>query len=304
MTRLGAFLPALALALAATSSWAQAGAPPPAPPYSLPWLLRPAAATTVVRLDSTLALYEDPGTGADGHTLVESAIASYRANARWAPLARLSWIRNTAPGGTTEVSGTAFSNPLLGVTYVRPMAEVWRLSLFGATTVPVGSGGGDTPDPGAAGAVSRAVPARSAMDNALFAVNYWTVIGGVAVARVTPRLTLQAEATVLQLTRVRGPETQDGARTNLTLGLHAGHFFSSRVSLGAELRMQRWLSDAAPVRADPSARETLTAAIGPRLHLKAGRRVVRPGLSYTRALDDPLHGQGYDMIALDVPVSF
>jgi hypothetical protein len=303
MTRLAALLPAFALA--ATPSWAQAQAPAPspAPPYSLPWLLRPAAAASVVRLDSTVALYEDPATGADGHTLVESFIASYRASARWAPLARLSWIRNAAPGGTAEASGTAFSNPLLGVSYVRPLAE-WRLALFGATTLPVGSGGGDTPDAGAAGAVSRAVPARSAMDNALFAVNYWTVIGGVAAARVTPRLTLQAEATVLQLTRVRGPQTQDAARTNLTLGLHAGHFFSPRVSLGAELRMQRWLSDAAPVRADPSARETLTAAIGPRLHLRAGRRVVRPGLSYTRALDDPLHAQGYDMIALDVPISF
>jgi hypothetical protein len=302
MTRLGALL--AALTVAATPARAQAPAPTPVPPYSLPWLLRPATAATVVRLDSTLALYENPATGADGDTLVESFIASYRASARWAPLARVSWIRNSAPGGTAEASGTAFSNPLLGATYVRPLADGWRLAVFGATTVPVGSGGGDTPDAGAAGAVSRAVPARSAMDNALFAVNYWTVIGGLAAARVTPRLTLQAEATVLQLTRVRGPETQDAARTNLTLGLHAGRFFGSRVSLGAELRMQRWLSNAAPVRADPSAREAVTAAIGPRLHLRVGRRVIRPGLSYTRALDDPLHLQGYDMIALDVPVSF
>jgi hypothetical protein len=31
---------------------------------------------------------------------------------------------------------------------------------------------------------------------------------------------------------------------------------------------------------------------------------VRPGLSYTRALDDPLAGQGYDIIQLDVPIAF
>jgi hypothetical protein len=291
--------------LLASPAAAQVPPPSPAPPpYSLPWLLRPATATSVIRLDTTVALYEDPGTGAAGRTLVESFIASRRASARWAPLLRVSWIRNGAPRGAGEASGTAFSNPLLGTSYVRPLPRGWRLSLFGATTLPVGAGGGDRPHAGAAAAAARAIPARSAMDNALFAVNYWTVIGGAGLARVTPGLTLQAEATVLQLTRVRGPRTQDGRRTNLTVGLHAGRFLTSRLSLGAELRVQRWMTEAAPVRASAAARETLTAAIGPRLHLRAGRRVVRPGLSYTRALDDPLAGQGYDMIQLDVPIAF
>jgi hypothetical protein len=142
------------------------------------------------------------------------------------------------------------------------------------------------------------------MDNALFAVNYGTVIGGLGAARVTRGLTLQAEATVLQLTRLRGPRSQDTVRTNLTLGLHAGRFLSPRVSLGAELRLQRWMSEAAPVRANPAAREALTAAIGSRLHLRLGKRWLRPGLSYTRALDAPLEGQGYDMLQLDVPLAF
>jgi hypothetical protein len=101
------------------------------------------------------------------------------------------------------------------------------------------------------------------MDNALFAVNYWTVIGGLGLARITHGLTLQAEVTVLQLTRARGPETQDKSRTNLTAGLHAGHFFSPKVSFGAEVRVQRWL---------------------------------RPGLSYARAFDDPMKRSGYDVL--------
>ncbi|HET8644398.1 MAG TPA: hypothetical protein VFO85_02840 [Vicinamibacteria bacterium] len=293
----------LAVGLAPAAS-AQTPPSPPPPPYSLPWLLRPAAAGTVVRLDSTLALYEDAATGSGGHTLVESFVASYRLAPRWAPLFRVSWVRNRAPEGTAERSGSAFSNPLLGASYVRPLPRQWRLSVFGASTVPIGGGGGDAPDAGAAAAMARAIPARSAMDNALFAVNYWTVIGGIGAARVTPGLTLQAEATVLQLTRVRGPRAQDGSRTNLTVGLHAGRFLTPRFSVGGELRMQRWLTDAAPVRANPRARETLTAALGPRLHLKAGRHWIRPGLSYTRALDQPLKGQGYDMLQLDVPVAF
>jgi hypothetical protein len=184
------------------------------------------------------------------------------------------------------------------------LANGWRLSWFGATTLPIGGGGGDAPEAGPAAAMARGIPARSAMDNALFAVNYWTVIGGAGAARVTPRLTLQAEATVLQLTRVRGPRTQDRSRTNFTLGLHVGHFLTKRVSLGGELRMQRWLTDAAPVRANPEARDTLTGALGARIHFKAGKRTIRPGLSYTRSLDQPLSGQGYDMVQLDVPIAF
>ena len=193
----------------------------------------------------------------------------------------------------------------MGVNYLRPFSRDWRFSGFFASTIPIGSGGGDDPDPDRAAAQTAAIPARSSMDNALFAVNYWTVIGGLGVARVTPGLTIQAEATVLQLFRVRGPDTQDGTRTNFTAGLHAGHFFSPRVSIGGEVRMQRWLTNAAPVRSDPSARQQLTFGIGPRLHFKVGeRRFLRPGLSYTRAFDDPMATKGYDVVQLDLPVAF
>jgi len=69
--------------------------------------------------------------------------------------------------------------------------------------------------------------------------------------------------------------------------------------------MQRWLTDAAPVRSDPAAREQLTFGIGPRLHFKlAGGRWLRPGLSYSRALDDPMRRKGYDIVQLDVPFAF
>ena len=112
------------------------------------------------------------------------------------------------------------------------------------------------------------------MDNALFAVNYWTVIGGLGLARITRGVTVQAEVSVLQLTRARGPETQDASRTNLTAGLHAGHFFSPKVSFGAEARLQRWLTDAAPVRNDPSARQQVTLGLGP---VSTSRSVRRGG---------------------------
>ena len=136
--------------------------------------------------------------------------------------------------------------------YYHSLGGNWRWSGFFATTIPIGSGGGDDPDRGAEAAMTAALSARSAMDNALFAVNYWTVIGGLGLARISPGATFQAEVTVLQLTRSRGPSTQDASRTNLTAGIHAGHFFSPRFSIGAEVRMQRWLTNAAPVRSDPA----------------------------------------------------
>jgi hypothetical protein len=280
-----------------------AEAPPPPPPYSVPWLLRPVTAATVVRLDETVAFSTDPATGADTDTAVTSLIATWKLTPRWVPVFRQSWVRRGVSSGVPG-TGSAFSNPLLGVSYVRPLRGRWRMAAFLSSTVPAGGGGGDTPDAAQAAAIAAAAPARSAMDNALFAVNYWTLIGGLGVARVSPRLTLQAEATVLQLDRVRGPRSQDGHRTNFTAGLHAGRFLMPRVSIGAELRLQRWMSDAAPVRADGRAREQATFAFGARAHLRMGRHWLRPGLSYTRALDAPMKARGYDIVQLDVPFAF
>ena len=94
--------------------------------------------------------------------------------------------------------------------------------------------------------------ARSQMEGSLFAVNYWTVIAGGDLTYVSPAvISLQVEATFFQLTHVRGPETEDSSRTNFTGGMHAGHFFSPAFSLGAEFRIQRWLSTPAPVALTP-----------------------------------------------------
>ena len=278
-------------------------APAPPPPYSLPWLLRPVMPASVVRLDETLAFFDDSASGQGGGTYVTSLIATYRISPRWVPIFRQTFIRNSPPGASP--SANAFSNPLLGVNYLHPLDGGWRWTGFFASTIPIGSGGGDTPDSAKADAQSAAGPARSNMEGSLFAVNYWTVIGGLGLARITRGLTLQAEATVFQLTRVRGPETQDASRTSLTAGLHAGHFFSPRVSLGADLRVQRWLTNAAPVRNDPTARQQVTLGLGPRFHFKVGeKRWLRPGLSYTRAFDDPMKRSGYDILQVDVPLAF
>lgn len=302
----GAF--ALVLSLAVAPVPAQT-APSPAQqtpaPYSLPWLLRPVVPVSVVRLDETMAFYDDPASKTSGGSYLTSLIATYKVSPSWVPIFREIWVRNDAPPGGRDAAGSGFSNPLLGINYLRTFGHGWRVSGFFASTIPIGSGGGDSPDRGAAAAMTAGISARSAMDNALFAVNYWTVIGGAGGARITPWATLQAEVTVLQLTRARGPASQDASRTNLTAGLHAGHFFSPRVSLGGELRLQRWLTNAAPVRNDPAARTQLTFGIGPRFHFRVGKaQWLRPGLSYTRALDDSMAKKGYDIVQVDLPFAF
>jgi len=281
--------------------------PPPAPPpvpYSIPWQLRPAAVGNVLRFDSSFGSWRDEA-GRSGSTSVIGLLGSWKLSTRAALLARVAVVRSHPPTAGTEKRANPVSNPLLGVTFLGSRPGGRRGALLFAAALPFGSGGGGSPRPGQSAALARAIATRSAMDNALFAVNYFTLIGGVSAARVTPGATIQIEATVLELLRARGPQTQDKARTNFTAGVHLGRSLSPRLSAAVELRYQRWLSNAAPVRADGRARETLTLAAGPRLHFRLGRsRWIRPGLSFSLPLDEPLSGQRYRMLQVDVPVSF
>ena len=284
-------------------------APPPAP-YSLPWQLRPVTAATVVRSDTAVALYENAA-GQQGSTVATMLLGSYKVTPTLAPLVRLGFTQNSAPG--TDPSGTSFLNPIVGLTYARKVGS-FRLAGFLGGTIPVGAGGGDTPDKGAAAANKAGIAARSGMDNAMFAVDYFTAIGGVDAAYVDHRVTIQAEATLFQLFRVRGAGTApatDDTRTNSTFGLHAGVFIIPQLSLGGELRYQRWLTTptqlvmmkAVPI---PDANlDTMTVAIGPRAHFALGHGMFfRPGIAYARGLDKPLSASSTNMVQVDLPVVF
>jgi len=236
---------------------------------------------------------------------VTGLIGTRKVGSSVALLGRFLYVNNNPPETGGEPEGSAISNPLVGATFLKSRPGGGKGALFLAATLPIGTGGGDSPEPGQSEAHSRGIAVRSAMDNALFAVNYMALVGGLTLARVTPGITLQLEATLLQLFRVRGPESQDEARTNFTAGAHLGRSLRPWISAGLELRYQRWLSDAAPARNDPSARETVTLAVGPRFHFRlGGSKWIRPGVSLSWPLDNPLSGQGYRMVQLDVPVAF
>lgn len=285
-------------------------APPPAdkpkpPPYSLPFQLRPVVAASVVRSDTAIAFYSAPGGGASGSTVASTLLFSYKVTDDLAPLVRLGIVSNSPPAGD---SGFGFLNPVVGATYALKLTPELRLALFLGLTVPVGSGGGNTPSPEMGPARTAGIYARSAMDNAMFAVNDFTVFPGVGFAYVAHGFTAQLEATVLQLMRVRGEDVQpDSSKTNFTAGVHLGYFVVPMLSIGAELRHQRWLSTPVSVHKDASraTRETTTVAVGPRGHFKLGEKMwLRPGVAFAMGLDDPMKASKHKILQIDVPFAF
>jgi hypothetical protein len=288
-------------------------ASPPKAPYSLPFQLRPAQAVSVVRTDTSFAFYDDPATSAAGTTIASTLLASYKVTDNISPLVRVGMVSNSPP----NVDGAAgFLNPVLGVTYGTTLTPELRLALFFGTALPFGSGGGDTPDPAKAASNAAGIRARSAMDNAMFAVNDLVLFPGVSLAYVASGLTVQIEATVLELLRVRGedavnamgaPLNPDSSRTNFTSGVHVGYFFFPELSGAVELRHQRWLSTPTAIENDATdtLRDTTTVAVGPRLHFKMGEKSwIRPALAFAFGLDDPLKRWESRSVQLDIPVIF
>ncbi|MGA9524653.1 MAG: hypothetical protein WBV82_24560 [Myxococcaceae bacterium] len=294
----------LLLGLASTEAQAEpAQALPPPAPYSLPFQLRPAMAVSAARLDSALALWQGAA-GLPGTTVVSTALFSYKLAPGFSPLLRLGIVGNAPPGpaeGNTR-GAASFMNPVLGATYGFSPHPQWKVALFLGAAFPLGTGSTASPERVANAA---GVLGRSAMDNAMFAVNYLTFFPGVGVAWVANGWTVQLEATLLQLLRVRGEEVDsDAARTNFTSGLHVGYFFIPQLSLGAELRYQRWLSNPS-VPADAPAVDTLTAAIGPRVHFKLTPNLwSRAAVVYSRGLDNPMAAANYHVVQLDLAFPF
>src|SRR5215831_8266821 len=107
--------PAATVAAGAAPAPAAVPAPPP-PPYSLPWQLRSAAPASVVRSDTAIATYENAA-GQQGSTVATMLLGSYKVTPNLAPLVRLGFVQNSAPG--TDPSGTSLLNPIVGLTYGR-----------------------------------------------------------------------------------------------------------------------------------------------------------------------------------------
>lgn len=274
---------------------------------SLPWQLRSVTTSNVVQADSAAAVFRDPqGNVNISHTTGLSA--RYQLTERWAPTIRLGFAANNAPGAALD--GASFANPIAGATYTRSMTR-GRLALLAAVAIPIGSGGGNDPDPRAARTNTASLTARPA-DEAMFAVNHATAIVGADVAYTIHGFTAQAGATLLQSVRVRGDRTiagTDALRTRAALGAYLGRSLGRHVSVGADLEYRRWLSHPTMLATDDDP-ATLTASLGARLHFRIGTASFHPGLSYTRGFDGLApHGpmsitKQTNAVAIAIPVLF
>ncbi len=285
------------------------GAAPAA--YSLPWALRPVVSASAIRVETSLARYENAAAD-HGVTAATVLTGSYRVEgtgpkgAGLTPLFRMAMVADAPPVGIP--GGFVVGNPLLGASYAALFSNMRANVLLGAT-LPVGGGGGDAPDAGTVNARQKGVPARVQMDNALFAVNDLAIVFGLGGAYVAHGLTIQIEATLLHLVRVRGEAVQkETSKTNFTTGLHVGYFVMGHLSVGAEARYQRWINAPLSVDADASGatKDTLSLAVGPRGHIKLGRAWFRPSIAYERGLDKPLASAqlNYHIVRVDLPIVF
>lgn len=271
---------------------------PPVPQYSLPWGLRPAIASSVVRSDTALAYLDGGSTVAStflaGYAFVPKTLGVY---------ARGAYVHASPDQGD---GAGGFANPLLFGLYTPAVADHLRLAAFAGAALPLGQGGGNTPDVATKAAVASGVPARSSLDNALFAVNDAVATAGLGLAYFDRGFTLQVEATVLELIRAKGDLVQkDSAKTNFTSGVHAGYFVTGLLSVGAELRYQRWLTTPSFVKSELGNRDQLSFAIGPRANFALATGVVsRPGVAFVVPLDDPMKSASYKVVQLDIPVTF
>jgi hypothetical protein len=250
-------------------------------------------------------------------------LASYKITDEFAPLVRVGVVQNSPPKAAMNQVDSAvnFLNPVLGATYAIKPAKPLRLAFFLGVTIPVGGGGGDDAKVENKTANTMGIRARSAMDNAMFSVNDLTIFPGLDLAYVSGGFTVQIEATLLELIRVKGDKqpamglanNPDKTKTNFTAGVHVGYFLTPFLSIGTEFRHQRFLSTPKAVENDEKLastaelglRDTTTFAMGPRFHFKLSDSVwFRPGVAFAMAIDKPLEKFDYKIVQLDLPIAF
>ncbi len=276
--------------------------PPTRAPYTLPFQLRGMIPKPGVRLDSTFAPYQLNGTRGFETVVFWSAqlpiVDSLSVVGRWG----LDDNQSDQPG----YNRTGILNPTLGVLLGLPLRSDFRFAASAAAGFPIATGGGNDPRVADLTLQREGMLARSAMDNTSFAVNDVGVPAGVSFAYVGYGMTVQLDTTIIPSFRVKGERAQaDRTKVNSTYGLFFGYRLVPELSVGAELRYQRYLSTPATVAKDPTARDNLTLAGGPRIHVRLTDTAwMRPGLSYGHGLRGPVERQAFHMVQLDIPFTF
>ena len=206
--------------------------------YSLPWQLRPVTTGNVVRIDSAAAAFNDANGNLDVAVTTVLA-ASYQLTPDWAPT--YVWASSVTTRRARPLDGSSFVNPLVGATHTRSLGS-YRLALFGATTIPIGTGSGNARNPGRQD--ERRVGHGASRGQRDVRGRLHDGDRGCRLRLREPRVHRASRgdrAAVRSRTRTTAqppPILPDEA----AVGLHLGYFIGSHFSLGSDLHYQRWLS--------------------------------------------------------------
>jgi hypothetical protein len=275
--------------------------PRPRAPYTAPFQLRGVIPKNGFRVDTVLGLYRLADSNAQVTVMLVSA--QWRVAEPFALQVR--WGIDSNQTGNDN-SRTGIVNPTLGGLVGVAIGRDLRFAVSVAIGAPVATGGGDAPDPNQVALQQEGALARSAMDNVAFAVNDLGFPSGLSLAYVRSGVTAQIDVTLIPSVRVKAKNTQpDSSKVNSTHGLFFGYAFTRALSLGLELRYQRFLTTPSAVERDPSLRDNLTVAVGPRFSLELSSSAwIRPAITFGRGLVGRTEQQSFQMIQLDVPISF
>jgi len=279
---------------------------PKAPTAVSPWQLRGLSTGTSLRLDSTVAPYTSATTNLGYVETVSLFSASVQVAKEFAIQSKIGVVHSD-PDSTGTAAGSGITNATVGGFYGTRLGSFFRFGAGAAVGLPIGQGSGNNPDPAVASAMKAAALARSGFDNTMFSVNEVGFPFGADLAYVRGRLTAQIEMNVIPSVRVQGElKSPDAQKVNSTAGIFLGYFLvANRLSVGAELRNQLYLSDPVAVQKDSTQRDSLSAAGGLRAYFPITANVmIKPGFSYGRGVYGAIADAHYQMVAFDLPVTF
>ncbi len=248
--------------------------------HAIPFQLRALNHTDNVRLDSINAPYTDDTKRAGGFNTT-SILSGAKVFNDFAVILKVGGTWNTPPN---QAGASACFNPLIAGSYLMPLKHI-KMQLFLGLTAPFGSGN--------TLALTSSNLARSAMDNAMTAVNTYAIMPGVDLVFTTKSWTFQWETTLIQQTRARGI-MDPPVSTHTTSGISTGYALNEKFSLQAEILYQHWLTT--------KTSDNLSFIAGPRAALKIDHIILRPAIGYMQSI---ITSTGtFKALMIDIPVYF
>ena len=248
-------------------------------------------------LDANIQLYDEVPVGQtdrqSGQAFLFVAQAAYDVTPELRAFVRYGLIDNYAPGRSHAAS---VSNPVLGGSYGTSPMRLLRLAAEAGLVLPLGSGGGDDPAAGIAGANVRG----RALYPTMFDPNYLTPYVGASAATIRTPVVGRLELGFDPSIKTSGGDAFDGMKTRLRVTAHAGYRVVAQVEPFVEMRWFRFLSTPKFVEVDGALADNLFAGIG----VAAAFGPLRAQVIYLRAFDAPLVRDDFSVFAFRLGADF